>query len=80
VALLRDGDYFGEIALLEDVPRTATVRARAMTHLLGLGREEFLELLQAVPDLRAAFERGMEARRRANLAALREVVQVGGGR
>jgi ATP-binding cassette, subfamily B, bacterial len=80
VALLRDGDYFGEIALLEDVPRTATVRARAPTVLLGLGREQFLELLQAVPDLRAAFERGVEARRRANLAALREVVQVGSER
>jgi ATP-binding cassette subfamily B protein len=79
VALLRDGDYFGEIALLEDVPRTATVRTRVPTFLLGLDREQFLELLQAVPDLRAAFERGVEARRRANLAALREVVQVGGG-
>ncbi|HEX2053252.1 MAG TPA: ABC transporter transmembrane domain-containing protein, partial [Actinomycetota bacterium] len=80
VALLRDGDYFVEIALLEDVPRTATVRTRAPSVLLGLDREQFLELLQAVPDLRAAFEQGIEARRRANLAALREVVQAGGGR
>jgi CRP-like cAMP-binding protein len=66
--------------LLEDVPRTATVRTRAPTALLALGREQFLDLLQAVPDLRAAFERGVEARRQANLAALREVVQAGGGR
>jgi ATP-binding cassette subfamily B protein len=80
VALLRDGDYFGEMALLEDVPRTATVRTRVPTTLLGLGREQFLDLLQAVPDLRVAFEHGVEARRRANLAALREVVQVGSGR
>jgi ATP-binding cassette subfamily B protein len=80
VALLRDGDYFGEIALLEDVPRTATVRTRAPTALLGLGREQFLDLLQAVPYLRAAFERGVEARRQANISALREVVQVGSGR
>jgi ATP-binding cassette subfamily B protein len=80
VALLRDGDYFGEIALLEDVPRTATVRTRAPSILLALDREQFLELLQAVPDLRAAFERGVEARRRATVAALRETVQVGGGR
>jgi ATP-binding cassette, subfamily B, bacterial len=80
VALLRDGDYFGEIALLEDVPRTATIRTRAPSTLLGLGREQFLDLLQAVPDLRAAFERGVEARRQANFAALQEVVQVGGER
>jgi len=80
VALLRDGDYFGEIALLEDVPRTATVRTRAPSSLLGLGREQFLDLLRAVPDLRATFERRVEERRQANLAALQEVVQVGGGR
>ena len=80
MALLRDGDYFGEIALLEDVPRTATVRTRAPSLLLGLDREQFLDLLRAVPALRTAFERGVEARRRANLAALRETVRVGGGR
>ncbi len=80
VALLRDGDYFGEIALLEDVPRTATVRTRVPSTLLVLNRERFLDLLQAVPDLRASFERGVEARRRANLAALQETVRVSGGR
>lgn len=80
IALLRDGDYFGEIALLEDVQCTATVRTRTSSTLLGLGREQFLDLLQAIPDLRAAFERGVEARRQANLAALREVVQAGDGR
>jgi CRP-like cAMP-binding protein len=65
---------------LEDVPRTATVRTRAPSSLLGLDREQFLDLLRAVPDLRATFERRVEARRQANLAALQEVVQVGGGR
>lgn len=79
VALLRDGDYFGEIALLENVPRTATIQTRVPSILLGLDREQFLDLLQAVPDLRAAFERGVEARRRATLAALQETVRVGGG-
>ena len=80
VALLRDGDYFGEIALLEDVPRTATVRTRAPSLLLGLDREQFFDLLEAVPGLRTAFERGVEARRQANLTALREVVPIGGER
>jgi ATP-binding cassette subfamily B protein len=80
VALLRDGDYFGEIALLEDVPRTATVRTRTPSLLLGLGREQFFDLLQAVPGLRAAFKREVEARRQANLTALREVVQISSGR
>jgi MFS family permease len=36
------GESFGEIALLHDVPRTATVRTTAETRLLVLEREQFL--------------------------------------
>ncbi|MBV9452754.1 MAG: ATP-binding cassette domain-containing protein [Rubrobacter sp.] len=79
VALLRDGDYFGEIALLEDVPRTATVRTRTPSLLLALDRGQFLELLRSVPELHTAFERGVEARRKATVTALQQTVQAGGG-
>ena len=50
VALERGGDVFGELALFDDGPRSATVTAITETHTLALARQEFIGTLERNPD------------------------------
>ncbi len=63
LAVLDAGEYFGEIALLEEVPRTATVRARSRCQVLTLDRQQFQNLLRVAPRLRTTFEQTAAKRR-----------------
>ena len=56
LGLLRDGDTFGEMSLLNDQPRNATITALQPTVLASLSRAAFTELLGDVPGLRERFE------------------------
>ena len=65
VNVLNPGDYFGEMALLSDEPRAATVRATEPTELYGLSREDFTMLLDSDAGLREAVLKTIDARRAA---------------
>jgi MFS family permease len=62
VATLEKNDYFGEIALLRDVPRISTVRARGPLELYTLSREDFQKLLERSEKLKTAMTGTSDAR------------------
>jgi monovalent cation:H+ antiporter, CPA1 family len=69
VATLIAGDFFGEMALLRQEPRTATVRAVTPCTLYELRREEFLATATAHPRISEAVAE-VERARRAELDGL----------
>jgi hypothetical protein len=62
VSELGPGGYFGEIALIRDVPRTATVTARTPVVLYALDREDFLAAVASNEPSATAAEEVVNAR------------------
>ena len=62
VAQLGTNEFIGEIAILCDVPRTATVRANGGLTTLKIKKEHFLGLVSQVPELSIEIMRELASR------------------
>jgi class 3 adenylate cyclase len=62
VGSLTRGDYFGEVALLFDTPRTASVRAVSALTVLVLRKDAFYRVLDRAPMLQQKIESAARAR------------------
>ena len=73
VASLSRNDFVGDMAILCDTPRTATVRASSRCETLVIGKTQLLGLLRSFPDMSIAMMRVLAGRlERTN----RQLVQV----
>jgi len=76
LATIGPGDFFGEMAVLDDAPRSATARAETDTTAFFLGRDELLDLLKRRPQLALNLIREFSKRMRAlNRKYVDEIVQ-----
>ena len=60
IALLGDGEYFGEADLLDEQESTVSVRAITPTVFLGLKLKELIKFIKEVPDFRDTFEKAVD--------------------
>lgn len=59
IALLENGDFFGELALIDDHPRSATAVALMPTRLVGFFRSDLLSFISRTPRMGVKIEQNM---------------------
>jgi CRP-like cAMP-binding protein len=59
---LGPGECFGEIALVSDVARSATVRAVTATNVLAVDREAFQAMFASLPPMKGFVEQLIASR------------------
>jgi hypothetical protein len=63
LARLGPGEYFGEMALVSDAPRTATVRTLTPVEAVVMARTDFTTLYAYLPDLQQSLDKVMHQRK-----------------
>lgn len=56
LARLGEGDYFGEMALLSQAPRSASVKAFSDVTTLAISQQEFQSLFSSIPALKQSID------------------------
>ena len=64
LAVLGPGEFFGEMSLIDDEPRSASVVTLSSCDFLAIGKESFTELMLANNDICLSVMRGLVARLR----------------
>ena len=59
---LKAGQFFGEIALLQDSTRTADIRAATYCDLYSFEKQDFLQIIEKYPDLNSRLQRAVNRR------------------
>ena len=76
VTMFREGDFFGEMALLDGQPRAASAEAMCRTTTLSLQRAAFLHTINACPPIAASVLEVMAARIRQTNAAAEQLANM----
>ena len=72
IAELNTGDFFGEMSLFDQQPRSATVEAITDTKCLGITAWSFIGLVKGNPDIAINLMKELAARLRLSDKALAE--------
>lgn len=72
--VLVTGDFFGEMSLFDDKPRTGTVTTLVPTTLFMLGKKEFLDSLEKCPTISIRLIRTLVARLRMMDSFIEDVI------
>jgi len=74
LAVLEKGDFFGEMSVLEDLPRAASARAATDIRLLQINGSTFDQLLQSNPEIAVRMMRKLSRRLRETDEMLKSVL------
>jgi CRP/FNR family cyclic AMP-dependent transcriptional regulator len=74
MAILKDSDFFGELSLLDDKPRSANVVAMEATQTLTLRRDDFMDMLGKHPEMVSGVLASVAARLRRTDQLLEDAV------